>query len=46
MDRVPIWASEDPDPLLNLPVSGSQFLYLQNRGLDQMTFKDDMVSRG
>lgn len=46
MSRVPIWASEDPDQLLNLSFSGSQFLHLQNRGLEQMTFKDDMVSGG
>lgn len=46
MGRVPIWASEDPDLVLNLPFSGCQFLHLQKRGLDQMTFKDDMVSGG
>lgn len=46
MGRVPIWASEDPDLVLNLPFSGCQFLHLQKRGLDQMTFMDNMVSGG
>ena len=46
MGRVPIWASEDPDLVLNLPFSGCLFLHLQKRGLDKMTFKDYMVSGG